>query len=98
MLTVTAYLKTQEESLILSALNGENSCIKPTYCVKKQKYREIDWHLITTYGQTIAVITESYEHRSLVKKSAWRFRKATGLNLKLMAQTSTYLLFELKEG
>lgn len=42
------------------------------------------------------ILVDDKAMRSRVKTSAWRFRISTGLNLKLTAQTSTYLLYELR--
>lgn len=77
-------------------MNGKDFCIKKTYSVIKTKYRKIDWHLLTKYGDSLLVVVDNPMAVALTRQSACRFRKQTGLNLKLVCKTKSYLLYELR--
>jgi hypothetical protein len=70
---------------------------KPTYCVKKIKYRKIPWEYFTKVGQTMMILFDSKENLRSCKNSAARFRRKTRMALRLTCQTSTYLVYELKD-
>lgn len=70
--------------------------IKPTYCVRKVKHRRIPWEYLKKYGETIMIIFDSRENLRRCKNQARCFRQRSRMDLRLICQTSTYLVYELK--